>query len=307
MASAEEVAKLTTRQEQAAVEYKLGPGDVISIGVYNIPDLNRTTRVSNSGKIHYPSLGVMKVAGVSPHDLQVEIARRLQESGQVKDPTVQVTVLEQRAQPVYILGEIQFPGQFVINGQMRMLDLITLAGGFTDGTSNKAYLYRRKLKDPDVSPIDAPDKMWEDEATLVDFKALLSGSHPDLNIELRGGDILYVPLAPRNRYFVVGEVLKTGVFDLDAGQQLLASEALARAGGPARTAKLSKGIVVRYDDNGERKEVPIDFDAILHGKKPDFDIKPEDVIFIPGSSIKTLGFGLLNTLPGLAGRAMVIP
>ena len=63
---------------------------------------------------------------------------------------------------------------------------------------------------------------------------------------------------------------------------------------------------MRYDKDGNRQEQPVDFQAILKGKKQNFPILPNDIIFIPGSSAKTLGYGLLSILPGVAqGMALI--
>jgi len=80
-------------------------------------------------------------------------------------------------------------------------------------------------------------------------------------------------------------------------KQVLASQAIAKSGGPLKTAKMSKGMLMRYDEDGKRQELPVDFKAILLGKKPDFPVMPSDIIFIPGSSVKTVGYGLLAILP----------
>ncbi|MCC7176490.1 MAG: polysaccharide biosynthesis/export family protein [Bryobacterales bacterium] len=286
-------------------DYRVGPGDILAISVFGLPELEASARITNSGKIHMPRVGILKVAGMSTSEIENTISERLVKAELVKYPTVQVRVKDYRAQPVYILGEVMVPGQFIITNDMYLTDLITLGMGFNEVASPVGYLYRRKLKDESQSPVEAPQATQQDEAIPIDFAALSSGKHPELNLKLRGGDILYVPVAPQTRYFVVGEVRSAGSFDMRGAETLLASEAIARAGGPARTAKLSKAIVVRQEADGRRVEMSADFEAILKGKKPDFPIKPNDIIFVPGSAIKTLGYGLLNAVPGTAGRMAI--
>lgn len=65
-----------------------------------------------------------------------------------------------------------------------------------------------------------------------------------------------------------------------------------------RTAKLHKGILVRYSEQGVREQLSVNFEDILRGKKEDFVVRANDVIFIPGSKFKTLGYGVLSALPG---------
>ena len=78
---------------------------------------------------------------------------------------------------------------------------------------------------------------------------------------------------------------------------MLSSQAIAKAGGPMKTAKLSKGILVRFDEAGRRLELPMDINAVFAGKSPELQIRPNDIIFIPGSTAKTLAYGLLGAVP----------
>lgn len=291
----------------AAVEYRLGPGDVISVGVFGVPGLTKSARISNSGKLHFPNLGVLQVAGMTAQELELDIAKRLSTAELVKNPTVQVVVSQYRAQPVYILGEVMMPGQFVITDEMRVLDLLTLTAGLNEAASDTAYLYRRKVTHAaGDGSATAQEAATEEEVIPLDLPAITSGADPSLNLKLRGGDILYVPARAKRRYFVVGDVQQTGAFEIPQGQRLLAMEAIAKAGGPTRTAKAEKGVVIRYGENGARQELALNLNAILKGKKQDMEIMPNDVIYVPGSSAKTLGYGLLNMLPTTAGRMAVI-
>jgi protein involved in polysaccharide export with SLBB domain len=104
---------------------------------------------------------------------------------------------------------------------------------------------------------------------------------------------------------VIGDVLSAGSFEIPPGKSLTAAQAIAWAGGPTKTAKMSKGMLVRYEADGRRTELPIDFAAVIKGAKPDFDIRPNDVIFVPGSQGKTLTLGLLNQVPNLLATALV--
>ena len=75
-----------------------------------------------------------------------------------------------------------------------------------------------------------------------------------------------------------------------------------------KTAKLSKGILVRYNEGGEREELSVDFGDILKGKKDDFFVRANDIIFVPGSKMKNLGLTVLNGVPGtLASIPFIIP
>lgn len=303
------------RQEQVAEaqaegvpeDYRVGPGDSLAITVFGSDRFNQTIRISNSGKIHIPYLGILPVFDMTASEIQSEIARRLTALDLIKDPWVRVTVVEHRAHPVYILGEVMQPGQFLIRNEMNLMDLISLASGFGESASPIGYLYRRRIGGPDRNGSEPEADGVTEEMIEVKFQELYDGTHPEMNLKLRGGDVLYVPERPTNYIFVVGDVLGPGAVEIPYGQNLLASQAVAKAGGPMKTAKMSKGMLMRYNEEGEREELALDFKSILVGREPDFPLKPNDIIFIPGSSAKTLGYGLLNIVPRIAQGALILP
>jgi protein involved in polysaccharide export with SLBB domain len=97
-----------------------------------------------------------------------------------------------------------------------------------------------------------------------------------------------------NPFFVVGEVLDPRNFFYLPGKTIMASQAISWAGGPTRTAKMADGMLVRYDDQGKRQEIKVDYAALLAGKQADFAIQPNDIVFIPGSKLKTIAQGMLS-------------
>jgi polysaccharide export outer membrane protein len=304
---------------EASPDYQLGPGDVIAINVLGVQEFDRgpgglSVTVSNSGKIHLPFLGVLAVTDKSCGQLEQEIRTSLKTRGFVKDPQVQVSVVDFRAHTVYILGEIEQPGQYMLRGETYLTDLITWGWASSGGksahnTKKIGYFYRRRSPSqskPESTKTSSTDHLESpiDQAVAIDLNQLFSGDHPELNFRLKGGDVLYVPQVRPEFFYVVGDIYRSGAVELPEGKQVTASQAIAQAGGPLRTAKMSKGLLIRYDEKGTRIELPTDFDAILKGKKPDFPVSPGDIVFIPGSEAKSLGYGLLNMLPTIATRAV---
>ena len=135
------------------------------------------------------------------------------------------------------------------------------------------------------------------EAIKVDPEEL--NRNPELNIALRGGDILYCPEKRKVDFFIIGDVLRPGLYQIAEGDSMAFSRAVAAAGGPTRTAKTTKCILVRYDDGGVREEVKVDFDAVMKGSEPDRAVRFNDVIFVPGSTAKTIGAALLSVVPNV--------
>jgi polysaccharide export outer membrane protein len=112
---------------------------------------------------------------------------------------------------------------------------------------------------------------------------------------LRGGDIIQVPERRPEMFYIIGEVHRPGVFQLPVKEKVFLTQAIAQAGGPMRTAKANKGMLVRFDESGNRTEMALNFNDILKGRKPDMLISPNDVIFIPGSTFKNIRDGPLKT------------
>ncbi len=289
-------------------DYQLGPGDQLNVRVMGLDQLSKTVRISNSGKIHLPHLGILSVTDMTVPELTASIREELQKKGLVRDPQVQVLIAQYRARPVYIIGEVGLPGQYLTTGRLHVMDLITMAGGVNDVAQRTGYLYRQKSRSPRQSPPAGETEQSANEQFRIipiDLKSLLEGGRLDLDLELQAGDILYVPQRKTEFFFVVGDVGKAGSFEIPEGKKLLVSQALAQAGGPTRTAKMSKGMLVRYNASGSRQELKVDFAAILQGRQPDFPVRPNDIIFIPGSAVKTLGYGLLGIIPTVTQNAIV--
>jgi len=291
-------------------DYVVGPGDTLAFGEFNAPEFAQTARVSNSGKVHLTHLGIVTVAGKTVSELEALLAGMLRDKGLVRNPWVVVRVAEARAHPVYALGEVMFPGQYQITGELYLNDLIAMFQGFNDVASPIGYLYRRKPIDtPRGSEPGEPDMVRPSEmlpALAIDLPAVQGGNHPELNVKLRGGDILYVPQRKKEFYFIIGAIQAPGLYESKSQEPLLLSQAIAKAGGPARTAKLSGMTIVRYRPTGEREEIRVDFGAVLRGTKEDPTIEFGDLVFVPGSSAKSIGAALLGMIPGVVQSAVVV-
>ena len=287
------------------VKYRIGPGDVITVSVVGIEGFDSVCRVSNSGKIHLPHVGVLSVDSLALEELEQQVAEEYKKRNLLRDPVITVEVNQSRAQPVYILGEVMMPGQFIINERMFVLDLLTLSGGANEVASNIGYLYRRR-QDQSKSAEAANEPGAEivestmDEAIPINFDRVFEGTEEAGNLELQAGDVLYVPVQRKEYFYVVGDVYGPGQQELPFGEKVSATRAIGMASGPTKTAKLRKGILAWKTEDGGFEHRPVDLRAILDGKEPDFYLNPGDILFVPGSAAKSLAMGMLNAVPGFA-------
>lgn len=118
--------------EDTAVHYKLGTGDQIRIQVFGEDDLTLETRVGDSGKVSYPFVGDVQVAGLSLAELERTIVAGLKPD-YLLDPSVNVSVVEYR--PFFIYGEVKKPGGYPFQPGLTVEKAVALAEGFTERAS----------------------------------------------------------------------------------------------------------------------------------------------------------------------------
>jgi len=285
-------------------EYRLGGGDLIEVNLYGVEDFQHNLRISSSGIIKIPLLGKIMVGGLTGAEIEEKLENLLND-GFIQDAQVSVFVQEYRSQPVFVLGAVKRPGQYQITQQLNFVDVLAMAGGLAPLADEVATIQRPHSG---TSP-DAQDDNSNSESKLIEINltALLEEGELALNIPVQGGDVIHIPERELKVFYVIGDVGRPGTYELPQDREVLVSQGLAKAGGPTRTAKMNSGILVRYNGLGSRQELAVNFSDILKGKKSDFPIHNNDVIFIPGSTAKEIGYGLLNIIPSTVSRAIIYP
>jgi polysaccharide export outer membrane protein len=176
-------------KEVKITEFILGPGDEIEITVYRHDDLKKTIQISPSGMITYPLVGDIQVAGLSIFQLRDKIRDGL--SKYIINPQVSIAVTAVQSQKVIVLGEVNSPGLFSLEGPMTVLEAMSQAGGFTvDAKQKSVLLIRGGLENPKLVKLNLKDALKKGDLTQ--------------NIYLQNGDIIYVPatfIANVSRFF----------------------------------------------------------------------------------------------------------
>jgi polysaccharide export outer membrane protein len=266
-------------------DYQLGAGDLIEIRVFGVSQFDHTLRISSQGTIKLPILDPVVAAGLSAAQLERRLADLL-DPDIIKDPQVSVFVKEYRSQPVTVLGAVKNPGQFQVMLQLRIVDVISMAGGLQPNAGDVAMIQR-----PSASGVD-------DEIIRVDLRELLEKGDLRLNTVVRGGDVVHIREREEQYVYIVGELNRQAAYPLPPKRDVRISEVYAMAGGAAKTAKLGDSVLIRYDDAGRRQEIKVNIAEILKGKQEDIFVRGQDIIFVPGSRIKSFAQTLLSGLPG---------
>jgi polysaccharide export outer membrane protein len=244
------------RPASAAEEYLLSPGDVMKVVVFKNPELTVDARVSETGTISYPLIGSVPVAGLTLSGAERKITQMLKDGGFVLNPQVNILLTLAVGNQVAVLGEVNKPGRYPIEGAGNMTGVLAEAGGISatgadivivSGTRN-GKPFRRE----------------------IDVVKLSQGGNPADDIELKGGDTLFVNRAPM--FYIYGQVQHPGSFRMEKGMTVM--QGLADGGGVTGKGT-TRGIVLhRRDASGK----VIETKASLND-----EIRDQDVIYVKES------------------------
>ena len=195
--------------------FRLGAGDVVRITVYGHPDLTTEARITHDGKITFPLIGELVLAGLDTGDAETRLAKLLQDGKFVVKPQVNVLVQQYRSQQVSVLGQVNKPGRIALEtGSSRLTDLLALAGGVAPAGSDTVVVIARQK--------DGSTSRREINVDTMILSGEMSG-----NVAVANGDIIYVPRA--RIFYIYGEVQKPGAYRLEPGMTVM--QALSVGGG----------------------------------------------------------------------------
>jgi polysaccharide export outer membrane protein len=222
-----------------AAEVLLGPGDVLRLAVYGSPDLGLETRVSEAGTITFPLLGQVAVGGLSVAAAEKRIGGLLESGGYLKQAQVNIIVTTLQSQQVSVLGQVNRPGRYPVEGKRHVLDLLATAGGISGEGGDSVSLIRTR--------------QGRTTRDTIDLGAMVRDATLEQNIEVAGGDIIYVERAPR--FYIVGEVQRPGAFKVERAMTVL--QALSAGGGLTPRGTWRRMQITRRDASGK----PVTIDA----------------------------------------------
>ncbi len=179
---------------------KVGPEDLLGIQVYDAPEFTRTVRIAADGTIRLPMLKeTIRVQGLYPNDVEVLMSEALKREGLFVDPFVTVNVVEYHSRPISVGGAVRNPVIFQAVGKVSLLDALARAGGLSaepvSGATGSEIVVTRPNGDSGPPSVQR-----------IPVKALMSGSDPDLNITLIGGEEIRVPEV--GKIVVMGNVMQ---------------------------------------------------------------------------------------------------
>jgi len=237
----------------------LGPQDSVTVRIDEDPNTTAPTPVTvgDDGTLRIPYVGSIPVGGLSPDAAARRAEKALKDGKFFVSPHVSITVMQSLSQRVSVLGEVKTPGRYPIDAKTSIVDLIALAGGFTDLSASVIY----------VSRTDASGNI---KKFAVNMRGLNDPKNTMPEQALRGGDSVFVPRA--DQFFILGEVQKPAMYKLEPNMTV--EQAISVAGGI--TAKGSERRVEIKRTGKDGAEVAV------KGKASDL-VQPGDVIRVKES------------------------
>jgi len=260
----------TTHQivvEAVTNAYCLGVGDVLAISVYGEEGSVRETPVDPNGNITYVLTGAVPAAGRTIDDLRVDLQTRV--SAKLSRAIVNIVPVRFGSQTYTILGELNYPGTYLIEGRTTIVDAVAKARGlrtgyFRNSTAEMAdFRHATLMRGGQVLPLD--------------FEALLRQGDSTQNLALRNGDIITIPSSLVKSIYVLGEVNFPRTVGFVSSVSLI--QALTEAQGIKAT---SDGRIVIVRGSLSRPVVQVaHYEKMLAGKEPNLPLLSGDIVYVP--------------------------
>jgi len=133
-------------KSSAPHDYVIGNGDLLDISVFDVPELSKEVRVSQTGTISIPLIPVrLRIAGLSETQAEEKIAELLEANGLVSHPEVGVAVKEHRSQPITVVGAVMHPMVYQADRDVSLLEVLAEAGGIANDAGDTIIVTRRRV------------------------------------------------------------------------------------------------------------------------------------------------------------------
>ncbi len=271
--------------ERDRYEYRVGPGDILSIIVYDHPELtipageqrsaaDSGNLINPDGTIFYPYTGRIRVNGQTVDEIRGNITTLLSEY--IRDPQIEVRVAQFNSKFVFVTGAVNKPGRVALrNTPLTLIDAVQLASGFTANANHHELKITRQNR----------------TATVSSYELLKTGDLSQ-NIVLRPGDLVHVPDDSTQRVYVMGEVNRPGQVAMGS-TRLTLTDVITEVGGIKESSADAAGVfVIRPTAETDRLADVYQFDlrnSIAYVFSNQFRLTPNDIIYV-----STTGLGRLN-------------
>ncbi|MDP9169923.1 MAG: polysaccharide export protein [Acidobacteriota bacterium] len=295
--------------QQFRPNYVLGISDQILIRAFEVDEINeKQFRIDSDGTVTMPLIGIVKAAGLTVQELEVDLTTRLKKY--VKDPHVTISVIQFRTEPVFIVGAFQKPGIWPLDGRRTLVEMLTMVGGLQPNASRRITITRRQ----EAGVLPLPNAMVDTENKVstaeINIGSLRDNVNPAEDIVLAPYDKISVERA--EQVYTQGAFLRVAAFELGERDSISVLQVLTLAGGLAADADASQAEILRPVLNTSRRaEIRIDLNSVLAARSNDVPLLPNDILYVPRTKgvlkpilakAALIGVPLLSSLIFLAFR-----
>ena len=275
-------------------EIPIGSGDLLHVDVFDVPELSRDVRVSDTGEISYPLIQQkIDVAGLTPFEFEAKMEKLLIENGLVSHPQVNVFVKEQFSAPVSVVGAVNHTMVYQMTRPTTLLEVLAAAGGVSDSAGPNVIISRpRASEGPRAENTSAKldgssDPGGNEQKITIRLQDLLESGDIVYNVPVLGGDTVTVP--PAGIVYILGfGVAQPGGYVLQGhGEQVTVLKAIALARGLTAFAKANSAVIMRSNaTTGKRDAITVRIKDIQKHNAADVALANNDILYVPDSAGK---------------------
>ncbi|MDH3443595.1 MAG: polysaccharide biosynthesis/export family protein [Deltaproteobacteria bacterium] len=305
-------------QDRSTGDYPVGAGDVLVIHVAGMEELSqRTVRVSGTGVISLPYVGLINVTGMTENELSEDIRNRL-EKNIMHDPQVTLLAKETLSRQVAVIGAVHKPGLYnLASSSDTIFGMISRAGGMKSDAAERILLIPAEPAERDkarelmaVLPAQVvmnnptPLVLKNVDPIAIHLDRVVRGGHEMyLSIPARPGDVIMVPGS--GQVLVQGWIAKPGSYKITPGLTVLG--AVAAAGGEVFAADTSAVEIIRADGERHKMTLVADLQAIKRGEQQDVSLQEGDVINVSSSAPRLAAYGMYRLFTTIVHVGANIP
>ena len=279
--TSETLKRLTPSQRH---QYRMGPGDILSVQVWNRPEISsKNIVVGPDGTISITRIGTIQVRDRTVQAVTKELTEKL--AILYEAPEVTLSIHEFHNNKAFVLGRVTKPGVVNFPGNGTLLEALALAGGLPYQGKETFLTKCAIIRGKEVV-------IW------IDLQDLLNNGNMALNARIMNNDVIFIPEAEDEMVFIMGEVTKPGAIQLKRGLNLL--DSIMLAGGITPAANPEKIFILRQQ--GTRGNIkPVNLKKILETGdfKQNYALTPGDVVYVSPSGMKKFNYALEQILPTL--------
>ncbi|MEZ0325913.1 MAG: SLBB domain-containing protein [Fimbriimonas sp.] len=260
---------------QGQAEYVLGPEDVVSVTVVDMPKFSGDYLVPTSGIITMPVVGEVNVTGMTLEALRAHAVSKLK--ARLLKPEVVVSLKSPRARRVYVYGDVRDPGVLELRQGWRLSEALSAAGGLATG-----------IQEQDVRVV--LERANSKERIEMTLSEALSGPKAD-TLTLAPGDVLRITSVAMIPVHVIGKVKSPGIYRLREGESSVLA-AIAQAGGVTEDANITSVQITRLNGGDEKVDLA---PALIKGEPIKIaKLNSGDMVLVPESRDRFVIMGHVN-------------